>query len=242
MKPSDPRPGRRVLRSSCGACLLLAAFAALAFLTACASTRSPPPLQPVDADYPGELRPASDFPADVLLRQRVSASWGDAASGDPRAHGQRSFDCAFQKQGDTLTLLGLSPLGSVTFVVKLVGDRVEFENRTPEPLPFPPRFILLDVERVFFPWLATGGAPLVDGVHESVLGDERVTERWSAGQLVERRFERIDGHPAGAIRITFGGDREGRFAPPSALLDNGWLNYRLSVETYEQAPLPTAVP
>jgi Protein of unknown function (DUF3261) len=252
---------------TCGSPRRLSALAAVLalVLAACVSMKAPPrqPFQLADADYPGELRAPSAYPADVLLRQRVTASWGDPAASDPRAHGERSFDCAFQKQGDTLTLLGLTPLGSAGFVLTLTGDRIAFENRTPESLPFPPRFVLLDVERVFFPWLAGSGAPLPDGEHAGDVGAEHVVEYWAGGRLVERRFTRLDGKPAGTITVRYAADaahaadaanaaaparstdpavRTGLLAPPRAELDNGWLGYRLTVETYEETPLPASAP
>ncbi len=217
-------------------CLLATCVTLLLSACAAETSQSRPrvPAELTEADYPGELRPPSTFPADVLLRQRVTATWGDGSS--------RGFDGAFQKQGDKLTLLGLSPLGSAGFVVTLDGDRIAFENRTEQDMPFPPRFILLDVQRVFFPWLAPAGGSLADGTHEGDRGDEHLVEVWQDGALVERRFTRLDGHPAGTITVRCVRGQPGRIVPEHATLENGWAGYRLAVDTLEETRLDPAAP
>src|SRR5262245_20766729 len=75
-----------------------------------------------DQDYPGTLQPAGALDTDMLLQQRVTATWGE--------DGQRGFDAAIQKQGDTLTVIGLSPVGSVGFSMVLHGTAVELVNDT----------------------------------------------------------------------------------------------------------------
>lgn len=210
-----------VLRRTCLiACLLSAA---------CASSRGP---AFAEMDYPGTLLPATALPHDLMWQQRITATWGE--------DGQRGFDAAVQKQGDKLTVLGMSPLGSVGFAMILNGTEVELQNPTDQELPFPPRFILLDVQRTFYPWLepAIGG----DGARYGTVGDERVQELWRDGRLLERRFTRLDGEPAGAITITYDwrGVEAQRVAPMRAVLDNGWFDYRLAVDTHTETRLPAA--
>ena len=183
----------------------------------CRAAPPPDPRTLTDADYPGVLRPVAALGADVLCRQRVTATWGGES---------RSFDAVLQTRGETLTLLGLSPLGQVGFVLTLHDGEVSFENRTEMELPFPPRFILLDVQRVFYPWLEPG-------VLEGEVDGERVVERRRDGALLERTFTRLDGAPAGAIVVRLEGHAPGRVAPARAELENGWFGYRLSVETVE---------
>lgn len=194
-------------------------------LLACASR--PPRLH--DADYPGLLRPAAALGADVLWQQRVTASWGDDDS--------RSFDVAAQKQGDTLTLIGLSPLGTTGFVVELADGAIRQQLPPGEELPFPPRFLLLDVQRVFFPWLADGVA---DGERSGVVGDERVVETVAGGRVLERRFTRLDGRPRGTIVVRCRWEAGDGTAPSRAELDNGWFGYQLSIRTLRETPLPPA--
>jgi len=202
-------------------------FAALALGAAC---HSAPQRVLTDADYPGELLPPAALGADLLWQQRVTASWGDSE--------QRGFDAAVQKQGETLTVIGLSPLGQQGFVLVQRGKDVSFENHTDLHLPFPPRFVLLDVQRAFFPWLSAGAA--ADGERTVVVGGEQIVEVRAGGRLVERRFTRLDGKPAGAIvvRYEWAPDDAGRVAPKRAVLDNGWFGYRMTVDTHAETRLP----
>lgn len=206
---------------------LLLTGAPLALLAACASSRAP---AFADRDYPGTILPAGRLTDEVLWQQRVTATWGE--------DGLRGFDAAVQKQGDTLTVLGLSPVGSIGFAILLHDTAVELQNQAGEELPFPARFILLDVQRTFYPWLSPAAAP--DGRREGDVGEERVQEVWSGGRLVERRFTRLDGRPAGSITVTYdwGGVEPQRRSPLRAVLDNGWFGYRLLVDTHSEIRLP----
>ena len=213
----------RSLSLALGAVLLLAA--------GCASRERRPPVLH-EADYPGLIRSSSVLPDDVLWRQRVTATWGE--------EGGRSFDAALQKQGDVLTLIGFTPLGSAGFVLVVRGERFEFENRTDDELPIPPRFMLLDAQRVFFPWLALPGGALDDGEHEGLIAGERVVERWQDGRLMERRFTRTDGQPPGEITIRYAWERPGWIGPTRATVDNSWFGYGLVIETLEETRLAPA--
>lgn len=182
-----------------------------------------------DRDYPGTLLPADALPHDLLWQQRVTAFWGE--------DGQRGFDAAVQKAGDLLTVLGLSPVGHVGFAILLRGEQVELKNQSDEMLPFPPRFVLIDVQRTFYPWL--GPAP-ADGERQGAIGGERVRELWRDGRLQQRSFERLDGEPAGVITITYEWDGTDPTwaAPRRTVLDNGWFGYRLVVDTHAETRLP----
>lgn len=197
---------------------------------AAAACQGPPRLKMADTDYPGELLPPAALARDLLWQQRVTASWGDGE--------QRGFDAAVQKQGETLTVIGLSPLGQQGFVLVQRGKDVSFENHTDLRLPFPPRFVLLDVQRAFFPWLPAEGA--VDGERTVVLGAEQIVEVRAGGRLVERRFTRLDGKPAGVIvvRYEWAPEDTGRVAPKRTVLDNGWFGYRMTVDTHAETLLP----
>ena len=183
-------------------------------------------------DYPGTLLPPTALPANVLWQQRITAHWGE--------DGQRGFDAAVQRNGDTLTVLGLSPMGSVGFAMILRGTTIELQNTSDQELPFPPRFIVLDVQRTFYPWLepAIGS----DGARTGTIGGEKVQELWRGGRLLQRRFTRLDGGPAGAITITYDwrDTDTGHLAPRHTLLDNGWFGYSLTVDTHTETALPAA--
>lgn len=175
-----------------------------------------------DADYPGELAEALPGP-DFLARQRLRGS----------ARG-REFggEVVLQKQGDALTLIGLTPFGTKAFVAQQTRGQVTHQIFAPEgKLPFPPRFMLLDVNRSLF--LGLPGAPLADGTHRGERGGEAVTERWQGGALLERRFERLDGRPAGALVFTYAGGMRPGEAPPTVRVESGWFGYAITVETLQ---------
>jgi len=206
----------------------LSTLCALALLASCATPRGP---LFADRDYPGTLQPAAALDAQVMWQQRVTATWGE--------DGRRGFDAAVQRQGDELTVLGLSPVGSVGFVIKLRGTDIDLQSQADEDLPFPPRFILLDVQRTFYPWLTPATPP--DGKREGIVGEERVQEVWNGGRLVERRFTRLDGKPEGSITVTYDwrNVEPQRLAPGSTVLDNSWFGYRLTVDTHSETRLAT---
>ncbi len=142
-----------------------------------------------------------------------------------------------QKQGDTLTIVGLSPVSGPGFVLVLHDGRVTLTNHAGMEVPFPPRFVVLDVQRVFFPWLG-GGA--LDGETTGEAHGERIVDVRAGGRLVERRFARLDGQPAGEITVRYEWGDAGteRRTPKQATLHNPWFGYRLVIDTHAETPLP----
>ena len=187
------------------------------------------PKQPTftDADYPGVLREPETLKHDILLRQRVTALWGDGES--------RGFDAVIQKQAATLTVLGLSETGSMGFAIVLTNGEIELTNEMPFEFPFPPRHVMLDVQRTFYPWLAQENR--ADGIHESVVEKELVSETWLAGKLIERRFSRIDAMPEGVITVRYEWNESDWSVPTFARLDNGWFGYMLEIDTHAETLL-----
>jgi hypothetical protein len=182
-----------------------------------------------ESDYPGVLRDPAALAGDFLWQQRVTAEWGDEGA-------RRGFDAAVQKIGDELTVLGLSPMGSLGFSIVLRGGELRVTNDMPEELPFPARFIVLDVQRALYPWLPRDavGTPGGDGQREGVVDGERVVELRRAGRLAERCFTRVDGKPPGAIVIRYEWRDSDWAVPARVVLDNGWFGYRLTVETHDE--------
>ncbi|PCC67079.1 hypothetical protein SAMN02745121_07644 [Nannocystis exedens] len=198
-------------------------------LGACAKgqeAETAPPRELRDADYPGALATTLTGP-DFMARQRLRGT----------ARGREiGGEVVLQKQGDALTLVGLTPFATKAFVARQQGAEVKVQVFAPEgKLPFPPRFMLLDVNRVQF--LGLPGAPLADGTHRGEVGEETVTEVWQGGALLERRFERKDGAPAGAIVVTYEGGMKDGALPPRLKLVNGWFGYEIAVETLQWQPL-----
>ena len=180
--------------------------------------------------YPGELVSTVDMPADFLSRQKLKGRFEDQ---------KFAFEAVMQLRGGTLTVLGLTPFGTKAFVLKQTGVEVEFEALIDREFPFPPEYMLQDIHRVWMwharlPWGEE--APSEESPSVEVAG-ERVTEQWSGGALVRRTFARLDGEPAGEIRIDYvGGHRSGR-PPKQVVLDNGWFGYQLEIETLDWRPL-----
>ena len=196
----DPHPaGRPARRLGAGALVLVV-------LGACGGGPPPAPR------YPGTLRPPSELGADVMMRQHLVARWGDGESAE--------LDAVLQKQGDALLLLGLGPGGGRGFVIEhRAGQAVRFEKYVDIDLPFPPRFVLLDVQRVFFPYL--GPPPAEDGAREGVVDGDVVHEVWRDGALIERTFRRADGDPEGVIRVDYGPGLVPGRAPPASSSTTG---------------------
>lgn len=190
--------------------------AGLLFGCAAGTVATPPP--PTDEV---ELRSPETLSEDFSWRQRVTAVH--------RAREPRSFDAVLEKKGSRLSLVGLTPIQTVLFVVVLEGETVSFENRTGEALPFPPAYILLDIQRVFYPWVRPAD-PSPSGTFEADFGEERVIETWSEGRLRERRFERAD--TPGHIRVRFEESGGAADAPPArVVLENDRQHYVLTIET-----------
>ena len=204
---------------------------ALLYLLLAACGGAPPRLD--ERAYPGIVRTPSAYPGDFVARQRIEVRHDERVDG---------FDAVLQKRGDTLVLIALTPYNTRAFAIEQRGTQVTFTSSMPGELPFPPRFILLDVHRALLAGLPRrDGAPLAGGVHHAVIDGERVSERWSAGHLVERRFERVDGEPAGAIVVQYGGAGLAADGAPTGdvTLTNGWLGYVLRVTTTERRSLPS---
>jgi hypothetical protein len=189
---------------------------------ACRSTR----IQDVSLlESPGVLRAATSLEQQSVWQQRVIAHWGDA-----EAYG---FDAVIQRAGESLTILGLSPAGSVGFSIVLSEGEVELVNNMPDDFPFPPRNVLMDVQRAFYPWLASGTT-------EGIVDGERIAEIWSEGKLVERTFSRLDGAPAGIITIRYEWGDNNAYIPASTVLENGWFDYKLEIETQRETLLDSS--
>lgn len=160
------------------------------------------------------IRPPADRPGDFQWRQTVAVRYGEE---DPR-----SFDAVLEKTGNELRLVGITPLGTVTFLAEARDTTVRFENRTGRALPFDGSHILLDVQRVFFPWL---DGPFVNGHREGIRDALAIRERAVDGQLVERSFSDAEG-PVATVRYLEPGDP----APVAELIGHRF-GYVLSLRT-----------
>ncbi|UJR85190.1 DUF3261 domain-containing protein [Sandaracinus amylolyticus] len=182
-------------------------------------------------DYAGPVRAPSSYGTDFAIDHQITAV---------HAEGSDTFRALLEKRGDALVMVALGPHGSRAFTLAQEGAaEPRFESQLPRELPFPPRFMLVDVHRT---WLVGLDAARADGEHTGELdtpaGPEMLTETWADGRLLSRSFTRRD--VEGAIRITYeGGLSPDPSAPPPTRveLDNGWFGYRLVMQNITRRPL-----
>lgn len=186
----------------------------LLLLLGCAAPQRPP------RPYPGALIPSGEIRGEFMMRQRVVAHYPGR---------DVSFDAVLQRQGDTLTLLGLTPFGTRAFVMQQRGTEVTFTSSLPMELPFPPRYMLLDIHRTFF--VSLGRPPAQSGERVATREGEEVRETWRDGRLLTRTYRRLDGDPAGLIEVRYGDGMIGRAPPRVIEFRNGWYGYGLTITT-----------
>ncbi|MGE0790135.1 MAG: DUF3261 domain-containing protein [Sandaracinaceae bacterium] len=200
------------------------AVAIVLVLASCGGTShphedGPPPV------YPGTLVAADQLcsPAPLgrafAIEQRVRTEYPEGA---------QEFRAVLQKTWNELVLVGFGPHGGRGFALTLRGSEVTWESHLPEELPFPPEFMLRDVERVWFLGL---DAPQEDGEHRLERDGEEIVERWENGRLLERTFRRLDGEPQGLLRATYEGGLGGDAPPPRVTFENPWFGYTLVLTT-----------
>jgi hypothetical protein len=179
------------------------------------------PARPTDAEYPGTLRSPSELPTDFLARQQVEVVRGDT---------HIVFDAVLQKRGNELVMLVLTPFGTRALVITQRGTTVTVERDAPMDLPFSPRVVLLDVQRVLFPLAA---APSTDGDRTIESDGERTRESWRGGRLVSRYVTRVDGRPGGELVVRYDapGLATDGLPPARVVLDDGWAGVRLVITT-----------
>lgn len=198
---------------------------ALATLAACGGPARPPAPAGPPPEYPGELAPPSTL--------RSPAGLGDAFALEQRVRsespaGSQEFRAVLQKTDDALILVGFGPHGGRGFVLQQRDDAVDFESHMPEELPFPPEFMLHDIQRAWFRGL---DGPQSDGEHRAERDGEEIVERWEGGSLRERSFRRLDGEPDGLFRVTYEPGLGGDAPPERVIVDNAWFGYRLILTT-----------
>ncbi|MBI5608803.1 MAG: DUF3261 domain-containing protein [Deltaproteobacteria bacterium] len=215
----------------------LAILLAFLALLGCSGQPLRPPVL-TDAMYPWPLRPPTALGTNFLWQQRLTARVG------PRSD---SLPVAVQKQGDTLTMIGLTPFNTKAFLLTQTGDAIDFKKFVDRDLPFPPRYVLVDFQRT---WLALGPSKLgplpgagtlpEDGKEITGLDGEVLTQRVQGGKLVERQFVRL-GTPGEAnsppLTIRYSGYRPDGL-PGKVVLTNRWFGYELEIETLAAQPLP----
>jgi hypothetical protein len=195
--------------------------AALVMLACAACPRAPDTTPPSKSEETRTtLVVPADVPIDFMMRQKLVAS-----------HGGRKleFEAVLQKQGDTLTIVGLTPFGTRAFTVVQRGSTVELEAHGEQKLPFPPEYVLDDVARAFL-WVPA--RPKTGCCSEREQGGERVTETWEGALLIERVFERVDQEPKGRVIVHYDPGM-GERPPPRTTLRNERHGYVIDIETFD---------
>lgn len=209
------------MRRACAVGFALAALAA-----ACAGPPPAPSAAPPPGAYPAWLVSTERVAGDFLLRQRIEVAWEGRAS---------SFEAAVQKRCGVLTVVGFAPWGSRAFALEQRGTEVEVKSAAEWSLPFPPEYVLYDVNRTFF--AALEGEPPADGERRGEVRGEEVRERFAGGRLVRREFRRLDGVPPGRIAVDYGAGLSAGAPPERIEFDNGWFGYRLRISTISHSEL-----
>lgn len=205
--------------------LLFGALGLASLLFAC----RPQPAQPPEGSNPATAIPLLDpasVEGDFMLRQRIEGAYGER---------KVAFDAVVQKQGNTLLVLTLTPYGSRAFSITQTGQDVQVEKFISRELPFDPRFILLDVQRVFM--MGLPDAPLGDGWHRGRERGELIRERWQGGRLLERHYRRRDRKTKGAVIVRYTGGYVPGERPGAITLNNEAFGYTLRLETSDYQTL-----
>lgn len=196
------------------------ALALCAALTACAAARPAPPR----AQDPGALEDPARYEGGFMMRQRVEVTLPARTL---------RFEAVLQKQGGALTLVGLTPFGTRAFVLEQRGFEVTFTPTLPMELPFPARYMMIDIQRVFL--RAAGHGAAGDGAREATVAGEQVRETWQGGRLMRRSFSRAG--DAGGAEADYEGGMLGRAAPRVVRYTNRWGGYALTITTLAQQAL-----
>lgn len=201
--------------------LLFIAALTMLNVTACGARSSSEQSHAIDASAlsAGPILPVAAAGDDFFYEQRITVSWPD---------GERGFSAALQKVNETLSVVALGPMGQPAFRIQLREGEVTMEAFTDRTLPFPPEYIVADVQKAFFEWIEPPPGVASDeraGTFEEL----HVEEQFSHGALRSRTFSRSDAPEAGLVEVTFT-DNEAREIPDVKIV-NGWFGYTLTVVT-----------
>lgn len=201
--------------------------------TSCGGSHPPVVMSTHDpAEYPYVLLDPKTITHDFAVRQNLkihAVVKGEAHDGE--------FDAVLQKQADSLVIVGFGPMNVKAFTLKQTADQIKFEQYMGPKLPFSPRNVVVDVQRVFFKHLPppAGSDPKFSGEVKGELDGETVDETWKDGEL--RAVASVRQGMKGTIRIDLGpGCTATRCEPENATLRNEWFDYTLAItnEDYQQ--------
>jgi len=190
---------------------------------ACGGAPKGPP--PASARVDGAvLVPTDELSPPFVVQQRLKGQYGTR---------DMSLDCVLQLKDGKLTVLGLTPFGTRAFVIEQRGREVKLEKFIDREVPIDPTDVLADIHRVFFRGLPATESPRADGSYEQVDGGELVRETYKGGNLVERRFQSLEGPAPNLVVITYDGAKAPVIAP-HVRLTNVAYGYTLDIDNTEQ--------
>lgn len=198
------------------------------FLCSCGGPQKPawdPPGQPQG------LVNMADVPWNFEWRQTIEAEYPNPKQ--PNAHETNSLEVVLQKQGNILTMVGLTPLGTRAFVARQEGVNVITEGPHNDALPFPPALVFLDVNRSLFVGINTTSLP--DGWHTQQSHGAQIKDLWKGGLLVQRELS--DPVQNTTLRIHYSPGYKGGLAPATVTLMNTRFRYRLTITTLQSSAL-----
>jgi hypothetical protein len=88
------------------------------------------------------LVPPASLAADRAANQVVRGAFGER---------EMTFNCVLSKQGNVLTVVGLTAMGVRAFTLKYDGQTISVENNLPVPPQLTPELLLADIQLVFWP-------------------------------------------------------------------------------------------
>ena len=199
-------------RGACG--VLLAALA-------CAQP-APAPVGSREAALRDQLIPTRQIKAGFFARQRLRFRSGERSG---------SIAAVVQVECGTLTIVGLTPIGTRLFTIQQRGLDVQIDPVEVPDWPFSPLDVLLDVHRsLLYP---VADPPLPDGRHAVRVRGLETIEVWEHGQLRERVVPETRGAARGRFSIRY--PVAGATGPVQ--LSSELYDYAIEVETIESHAL-----
>ena len=194
-------------------------------LLCCAACGGPQPT----AQHSIVLSPPSSWGGNFVLRQRIHANFSGR---------EADFEAVVQKSEDQLTMVGLTPFGTRAFVLEQLGTEVEFQSFVDRDLPFPPRYILSDVQRTFVHLPAATEEE--SGIREHDFGTDRMRDELSRGRLIDRQVSSTDETQTVHTSIEYEGGAREHQPPTKVRLVNHRYGYELELVTIDYQPLEPA--
>jgi hypothetical protein len=169
-----------------------------------------------DAD---PLLPAGAMQPDIFYEQNIEVSWPD---------GSQRFQAVLQKVNEELSIVAMNPAGQPAFRISLKDGKVSEEYFIDRRLPFPPEFIVSDVQKAFYPWFPAPEAERPTDRETERVG-MRIEERYVDGKLHQRIFSYPNVPEREPTVVSYDWNVDGDV--PQVTVDNVRFDYSIEVET-----------